>query len=82
MVHSREYIIVRDLQHPRVVNAGATCQKVKPAHSIGMGAVLTDILFLVNVTVTVTMEPAVMLLLSSSSRTVATRGRGVAGGGQ
>lgn len=31
---------------------------------------LTDILFLVKVTVTVTMDPAVMLLLSSSSNTV------------
>lgn len=39
-------------------------------NEILVDVLLTDVLFLVKVTVTVTMEPAVMLLLSSSSSTV------------
>lgn len=39
-----------------------------------MQSFLTTIRFLVKVTVTVTIEPAVMLLLSSSSRTAKTQG--------
>lgn len=40
-----------------------------------MQSFLTAIRFLVKVTVTVTIEPAVMLLLSSSSRTAKTEGQ-------
>lgn len=67
-------------QYTLVVIDGSVCTRQLSSNSSclflshQMQLFLTAIRFLVKVTVTVTIEPAVMLLLSSSSRTADTQG--------